>query len=144
MEFDQLPSNQSYLFSLTFWSVAFWLFWSLAYRSVIFISIYFYQFYFVLLFQSVDHKIQNINLNFRSFFYFKTVYENHPSKIFAFVLSALTVAITSPIIYFTLVWNRNLNYQTLLCQIHSSFGWVGLGWNLIAQPGINVINILHL
>jgi hypothetical protein len=27
-----------------------------------------------------------------------------------------------------------LNNQTLINQLHSSVGWVGLGWNLIAQP----------
>ncbi len=71
---------------------------------------------------------------FRSFFYFKNVYENHPSKIFALVFSALAVVISSPIIYTILICEKNLNNQTLINQLHSSVGWVGLGWNLIAQP----------
>jgi hypothetical protein len=71
---------------------------------------------------------------FRSIFYYKNIYENHPSKIVSMVFTLLSVTITSPAIYFMLISAKNQNNRTLINQLRESVAWVALGWNLIAQP----------
>ena len=70
---------------------------------------------------------------FREFYYFYNIYEPNLAKGVSMSFSAISITITSPILFFIILNDKNNNNRTLINQLVVSIMCCAMAWNLIVQ-----------